>query len=153
MVACSTTKGCRVTVLVFIEFSWGLPTCLYILVCHSVTPRSRAVHFHSYERGHPKLPYEVWKVEFIHRLQSYRTCLNLNTSSLVYSTRCTLVHIIQSTTRLTIVALQGEDRRRGAEERTLPPATASSFLIGANFPSLSQSSHGEDKVEEGRGKG
>ena len=53
------------------------------MVCHSVTPRSRAVHFHSYERGHPKLPYEVWKVEFIHRLQSYRTCLNLNTSPLV----------------------------------------------------------------------
>ena len=60
----------------------GLWKRLNILFCHSVTSRDRAVHFHSYKRGHPKLPYEVWKVEFIHRSQSYITCVNLNTSPL-----------------------------------------------------------------------
>ena len=102
----------------YFGFLRGLWKRLNILVCHSVTPRSRAVHFHSYERGHPKLPYEVWKVEFIHRLQSYRTCLNLNTSSLVCSLlfdvciaqwRCHTIGRTPTATRLPLWVVCGQE--------------------------------------------
>ena len=38
---------------------WGLPTTLYILVCHSATFRYRAGYHMANVRGHPKLSYEV----------------------------------------------------------------------------------------------
>ena len=38
---------------------WGLPTTLYILVCHSATFRDRPGYHMANERGHPKLSYEV----------------------------------------------------------------------------------------------
>ena len=43
---------------------WGLPTTLYILVCHSATFRNRAGYHMANERGHPKLSYEVQRVDF-----------------------------------------------------------------------------------------
>ena len=36
-----------------VRSTWGLHTCLLILVCHSVMPWSRSVHHTPYERGHP----------------------------------------------------------------------------------------------------